>query len=228
MIDSRNTIGGNIYTERIDGIDIHKYGAHIFHTSDDIVWKFVNKYTTFNNYINMPIANYLGRIYNLPFNMHTFTQIFSENNISNPEIAKQYIESLRIKNDNPQNLEEQALSLVGKKIYEYLIKGYTEKQWGKDCKDLPASIIKRIPLRFTYNNNYFNDKYQGIPIDGYTNLIRKLINGAKIILNHNYNKNDYNLADRIYYSGQIDKYYDYKLGTLEYRRIKIQIRKITN
>jgi UDP-galactopyranose mutase len=171
----------------------------------------------------MPVANYLGKIYNLPFNMHTFTQLFPDSNLSTPKIAKQYIESLQIKNSHPKNLEEQALSLVGEKIYQYLIKGYTEKQWGKNCKELPTSIITRLPLRFTYNNNYFNDTYQGIPINGYTDLIQKLINGAEIILNYNYVQNDQLslLADKVFYSGQIDKYYNYKLGILEYRRIKI-------
>ena len=222
VIEKRNHIGGNIYDEKKDDINVHMYGAHIFHTSDEEVWNFVNKYTSFNNYINSPIAKYNKELYNLPFNMNTFHQMW--NDVITPQDALKKINSQKINyNSSPKNLEEQALSLVGKDIYEKLIKGYTEKQWGKTCDELPPEIIKRLPLRFTYNNNYFNDKYQGIPINGYTDLVNKLFKGCDIILNTDYfdNKEYFdNIADTIIYSGQIDKYFNYCFGELEYRSLK--------
>lgn len=222
VIEKRNHIGGNIYDEKQDDINVHMYGAHIFHTSDEGVWNFVNRYTSFNNYINSPVAKYDKELYNLPFNMNTFHQMWKD--VISPQDALKKINSQKINyNTHPKNLEEQALSLVGKDIYKKLIKGYTEKQWGKTCDELPPEIIKRLPLRFTYNNNYFNDKYQGIPINGYTDLINKLFSECDIIINTDYfnNKEYFNsIADTIIYSGQIDKYFDYCFGELEYRSLK--------
>lgn len=220
VIEKRNHIGGNIYTENIEGINVHKYGAHIFHTNNDEVWDFVNRFVEFNDFINSPIANYKGELYPLPFNMNTFKRMW---NIDKPEEAKQIIENQKKEITlEPSNLEEQAISLVGKDIYEKLIKGYTEKQWGRKCKDLPTSIIKRIPVRFTFDNNYFDAKYQGVPIKGYTSLIEELLNGIKVELNTDYlkQKEEYrNIAKTIIYTGPIDEYYDYCFGPLEYRRV---------
>ena len=222
VIDRRNHIGGNIYCENINNINVHKYGAHIFHTSNKIIWDYVNQFVEFNNYINSPIANYKGELYNLPFNMNTFTKLW---NVITPEDAKNKIEEQKREFNilDPRNLEEQAISLVGKDIYQKLVKGYTEKQWGKDCKELPAFIIKRLPVRFTFNNNYFNDKYQGIPIGGYNKIIEKMLENCDIELNVDYlkDKDYYNsLADKILYTGMIDEYYNYVLGNLEYRSLK--------
>lgn len=224
VIDKRNHIGGNIYTENVDGINVHKYGAHIFHTSNKDVWNYVNEFAEFNNYINSPIAVYNDELYNMPFNMNTFSKLWG---ITKPSEAKKIIEEQRAIYgvDNPTNLEEQALSLVGKDIYEKLIKGYTMKQWGRECSELPAFIIKRLPLRFTYNNNYFNDKYQGIPIGGYTKIIEKMFDKSDVELNSNYfaNKEKYDLlAEKVVYTGMIDEYFDFKLGKLEYRTVRFE------
>ena len=221
VIEKRNFIAGNIYTEKIDLIDVHKFGAHIFHTSDKTVWNFVNSITEFNRFTNSPIAYYKGEVYNLPFNMNTFSKMW---NIFKIEDAKRIIEEQKkeIKTE-PKNLEEQAISLVGRDIYEKLIKGYTEKQWGRPCSELPSFIIKRLPVRYTYDNNYFNDLYQGIPIDGYTNMIKKMFDGCEIILNTDYLKikNKFS-AKTIIYTGCIDEYFEYKLGKLEYRSLKFE------
>ena len=229
VIDKRNHVGGNVYTEEIDGINVHKYGAHIFHTDDKTVWDFVNSFVEFNNYINSPIANYKGEIYNLPFNMNTFSKLWDD--VITPDDALAKIEKERQEYDNKEikNLEDQAISLVGKTIYEKLIKGYTEKQWGKSAKELPPSIIKRIPVRLTYDNNYFNDRYQGIPIGGYTKLIEKLLDGVDVELCSNYleKKKHYDdLATKIIYTGAIDEYYDYCYGQLEYRSLRFDTKVI--
>lgn len=228
VIEKRNHIGGNIYCENIDGINVHKYGAHIFHTSNEKIWNYVNQFAEFNNYVNSPIAKYKGELYNLPFNMNTFSKMW---NISTPQEAKEIIQnqilSLNIK--EPHNLEEQALSLVGKDVYEKLIKGYTEKQWGRECKDLPAFIIKRLPLRYVYDNNYFNDKYQGIPIGGYNQIIDKMLDGIEVRTNVDFftNRNELEkIAEKIIYTGMIDQYFDYKLGVLEYRSIRFETEKL--
>lgn len=224
VIEKRNHIAGNCYTYSKDNIDVHTYGAHIFHTSNEEVWHFVNKFGEFNNFVNSPIANYKDEIYNLPFNMNTFAQMF---HVRTPEEAKHKIQE-EIKKENiakPKNLEEQAISMVGRTIYEKLIKGYTEKQWGRKCIELSPEIIKRIPLRFTYDNNYFNDKHQGIPVDGYTKLIEKMYNGCDILLNTDFLKDKSkfeNMTYRIYYSGCIDEYYDYCYGPLEYRSVRFE------
>lgn len=224
VIDRRNHIGGNIYCEKINDINVHKYGAHIFHTSDKEVWDYVNNFVEFNNYVNSPIADYKGEIYNLPFNMNTFSKLWG---ISKPSEAMEIIEKQKkeLGDKEPENLEEQAISLVGRDIYEKLIKEYTEKQWGRDCKELPSFIIKRLPVRFTYNNNYFNDRYQGIPIGGYNVIIEKMLEGSDILLNVDYlkNKDKYkDKADKILYTGMIDEYFDYKLGALEYRTLRFE------
>lgn len=224
VVEKRNHIAGNCYTERKDNIDVHKYGAHIFHTSNEEIWEFANKFATFNTFVNSPIANYKNEIYNLPFNMNTFAQMF---HVVSPEEVKLKIQE-EIEKENivkPKNLEEQAISMVGRTIYEKLIKGYTEKQWGRKCTALPPEIIKRIPLRFTYDNNYFNDKYQGIPVDGYTALVEKMYNGCDILLNTDFLKNKSkfeNMTYRTYYSGCIDEYYDYCYGPLEYRSVRFE------
>ena len=224
VIDKRSNIGGNIYTEEIEGINVHKYGAHIFHTSNKEVWDFINQFAEFNRYTNSPVANYKGEIYNLPFNMNTFNKLWG---VVTPEEAKAKIEEER-KNDyteNPKNLEEQAINLVGKTIYEKLVKGYTEKQWGKKANELPAFIIKRLPVRFTYDNNYFNDIYQGIPIGGYTRIIEKMLDGIEVKLNCDFFENRDELekiANKIIFTGPIDKYYDYRFGELEYRSLKFE------
>ena len=222
VIDKRNHIGGNIYTENVNNINVHKYGAHIFHTSNKDIWDYINQFAEFNNYINSPIANYKGEIYNLPFNMNTFNKIWKD--VITPKDAIEHIEEEKFKGV-PTNLEEQAISLVGKTIYEKLIKEYTEKQWGKDCKELPTFIIKRLPVRFTYNNNYFNDKYQGIPIGGYTNIIKKMLNNIDVKLETDFleNKKEYlSKCTKIIYTGKIDEYYDYCFGELEYRSLKFE------
>lgn len=224
VIDKREHIGGNIYCENIENINVHKYGAHIFHTSNKRVWDYVNNFTEFNNYINSPVAVYKDELYNLPFNMNTFSKMWG---ISKPSEAKRIIhEQIKELNiDNPQNLEEQALSLVGTDVYKKLIKGYTEKQWGRDCTELPAFIIKRLPLRFTYDNNYFNDRYQGIPIGGYTNIIEKMLKNIDVKLNTDYFefiKNNSDIADKTVYTGMIDEFYDYKYGVLQYRSLEFE------
>ena len=224
VIDKRNHIGGNIYCEDVEGINVHKYGAHIFHTSNKKVWDYVNQFAEFNNYINSPVARYKNELYNLPFNMNTFSKMW---NIATPQEAKDIIASqiADLNITEPKNLEEQALSLVGKDVYEKLIKGYTEKQWGRDCKDLPSFIIKRLPLRFIYDNNYFNDRYQGIPIGGYTKIVEKMLDGIEVRLNTNYldNREEFDaMADKIVYTGMIDQFYDYKLGVLEYRSVRFE------
>ena len=201
-----------------------KYGAHIFHTSDKKIWEYVNQFAEFNNYINSPVARYKNELYNLPFNMNTFSKMW---NIATPQEAKDIIASqiADLNITEPKNLEEQALSLVGKDVYEKLIKGYTEKQWGRDCKDLPSFIIKRLPLRFIYDNNYFNDRYQGIPIGGYTKIVEKMLDGIEVRLNTNYldNREEFDaMADKIVYTGMIDQFYDYKLGVLEYRSVRFE------
>ena len=224
VIDKRDHIAGNIYCENVSGINVHNYGAHIFHTSDKKIWEYVNQFAEFNNYINSPVARYKNELYNLPFNMNTFSKMW---NIATPQEAKDIIASqiADLNITEPKNLEEQALSLVGKDVYEKLIKGYTEKQWGRDCKDLPSFIIKRLPLRFIYDNNYFNDRYQGIPIGGYTKIVEKMLDGIEVRLNTNYldNREEFDaMADKIVYTGMIDQFYDYKLGVLEYRSVRFE------
>ena len=224
VIDKRNHIAGNIYCENVEGINVHKYGAHIFHTNDDEVWEYTNRFAKFNNFINSPIANYKGEFYNLPFNMNTFHQLWG---VNTAEEAKAKIES-QIKELNigePKNLEEQALKLVGKDVFEKLIKGYTEKQWGRQCKDLPAFIIKRIPLRFEYDNNYFIAKYQGIPIGGYTKMVDKMLEGidAKIDTDYfDFIKNTKDTFKKIVFTGKIDEFFGYKYGKLEYRTVRFE------
>ena len=224
VIDKRDHIAGNIYTENVEGINVHRYGAHIFHTNNKEVWDYVNQFAVFNRYTNSPVANYKGELYNLPFNMNTFSKMW---NIRTPQEAKnhiaQQIAALNI--TEPKNLEEQALSLVGTDVYEKLIKGYTEKQWGRNCTDLPSFIIKRLPLRFTYDNNYFNDRYQGIPIGGYTPIVEKMLAGADILTNTDYFefiKEHPDVADKTVFTGQIDAFFDYKLGVLEYRSVRFE------
>ena len=221
LIDKRNHIGGNVYTEQVRDINVHKYGAHIFHTSNREVWDFVNQFAEFNRYTNSPVANYHGKLYNLPFNMNTFYQMWG---VTTPEAAKAKIEEQRAEHhiDSPQNLEEQAISLIGSDIYHTLIKGYTEKQWGRKCTDLPAFIIKRLPVRFTFDNNYFNDTYQGIPKGGYTRMIERMIAGCDLRLGVDYleHKDEYDaLAERIIYTGEIDRYFNYQYGHLQYRTV---------
>ncbi len=223
MLERRSHIGGNIYSEKRDGINIHKYGAHIFHTSNERVWSYINKFTTFNNYINSPIANYKGEYYNLPFNMNTFYAMWKA---KTPKEVKKIIDEQKkeIKGE-PTNLEEQAISLVGRDIFEKLIKGYTEKQWGKSCKELPSSIIKRIPVRYTFDNNYFNHRYQGIPEGGYLPIIEKLTQGADVLLNTDFNsdREKYrSMADKVLYTGPLDSLYDFSEGNLEYRSVKFE------
>ena len=223
VIDKRDHIAGNIYTREQSGIQVHQYGAHIFHTSNKKIWDYVNQFAEFNNYINSPVAVYHDELYNLPFNMNTFSKMWG---IRTPEEAKakikEQVESLGI--TEPKNLEEQALSLVGRDVYEKLVKGYTEKQWGRDCKDLPSFIIKRLPVRFIYDNNYFNDRYQGIPIGGYTQIVEKL-QGCEIQLNIDYlahREELTSIADRILFTGMIDAYYDYCFGPLAYRSVRFE------
>lgn len=224
VIDKRNHIGGNVYCEDVDGIHVHKYGAHIFHTSNKQVWDFVNGFVPFNRYTNSPVANYHGKLYNLPFNMNTFYQMWG---VTKPEQAKQKIEEQKEKSRivNPQNLEDQAISLVGEDIYKTLVKEYTEKQWGRDCKDLPAFIIKRLPVRFTFDNNYFNDTYQGIPIGGYNKLVEGMLAGVATELGVDFfDKKEkwLALADKVVFTGKIDEFYGYKFGKLEYRTVRFE------
>lgn len=228
VVDKRNHLGGNIYCDEIDGIKVHKYGAHIFHTSNKNVWNFVTYLTDFNRYTNSPLASYKDKLYNLPFNMNTFYQMWG---VLTPTEAQKIIDEQKeeaiaaLNGREPKNMEEQALSLVGKTIYETLIKGYSEKQWGRKCSELPASIIKRIPIRMVFDNNYFNDLYQGIPTEGYNTLIKKLLNGIETRLNCNYllNKAELDLlADKIIYSGPIDEFFDYEYGKLEYRTVRFE------
>lgn len=214
VIESRNHIGGNCYTSNRDGINVHDYGPHIFHTSNETVWKWINQYVKFNDFTLRPVANYKGEIYSLPFNMWTFSKIF---NITLPEEAKQKIQEESSDIDIPKNFEEQAIKLVGKTVYEKLIKGYSEKQWRKDAKDLPKEIIQRLPVRFTYDNNYFNDKYQGIPIGGYTQIFEKLLNGIEVRLNTDYFKDTLPEHKKVIYTGPIDRFFDYEFGELEYK-----------
>ena len=225
VLEKRNHIAGNTYTQKVDGINIHKYGAHIFHTGNKKVWDYVNRFSEFNNYRHTVVANYKGEMYSLPFNMYTFNKMWG---VTKPSEAIEKIKSQKTSNE-PSNLEEQAISLVGKDVYDILIKGYTEKQWGRKCKDLPPSIIKRIPTRFTWDNNYFSDKYQGIPIDGYTKLFEKMLDGIEVKLNSDYfdSVEYYNgLADKIIYTGPIDRLFNYKFGKLEYRTLKFETEKV--
>lgn len=224
VIDKRDHIAGNVYTREMEGIQVHQYGAHIFHTNNRTVWEYINQFGEFNRYTNSPVANYHGEIYNLPFNMNTFNRMWG---VVTPEEARQKIEEQRREAGitEPHNLEEQAISLVGIDIYEKLVKGYTEKQWGRPCTELPAFIIKRLPVRLIYDNNYFNALYQGIPIDGYTNLIKKMLTGIEVRLNSDYlkDRSDWNqLAEKIIYTGPIDAYFDYKLGALQYRSVRFE------
>ena len=221
VIDRRNHTGGNIHCENIEGITVHKYGAHVFHTSDKEVWDYVNNLTAFNNYVNSPIAVYKDELYNLPFNMNTFSKLWG---IRTPAQAKEKINS-QINDLNigePRNLEEQALKLAGTDIYEKLIKGYTEKQWGRKCSELPSFIIRRLPLRFTYDNNYFNDPYQGVPIDGYDAIIIRLLEGCDVLLNTDYRDTDPDIAKKIVYTGMIDEFFGYIYGKLEYRTLRFE------
>lgn len=223
VIDRRNHIGGNVYTQNTEGINVHVYGAHIFHTSNKHVWDYVNLFAEFNNYVNSPIARFRSETYNLPFNMNTFAQLWKD--VFTPEQAKARIaeQTDKYAGITPTNLEEQALSLVGDEIYTKLIKGYTEKQWGRDCKDLPSFIIKRLPLRFTYDNNYFNARYQGIPIGGYTQMVQNMLKGIDVKLGVDYkdiaSNTDYQF-DKVLYTGAIDEFFDYKLGKLQYRTVR--------
>lgn len=223
VVDKRSNVGGNIYTEKVEGINLHKYGAHIFHTNLKEVWDYLNQFCTFNRFTNSPVANYKGELFSLPFNMYTFNKMWG---VVTPEEAAAKIEEQRKEiTGEPKNLEEQAISLVGRDIYEKLVKGYTEKQWGRDCKELPSFIIKRLPVRLTFDNNYFNALYQGIPVGGYTKMIENILNEIEVRLNCDYleNREDLNkLAKKVVYTGPIDAFFDYKLGTLEYRSVKFE------
>ncbi len=224
VIEKRPHVGGNIYTENVEGIQVHKYGAHIFHTSNKDVWNYINQFAEFNRYTNSPVARYKDELYNMPFNMNTFHALWG---VITPDEAKAKIEEEKKEAGitEPKNLEEQAISLVGKTIYEKLVKGYTEKQWGRKATELPSFIIKRLPVRFIYDNNYFNDSYQGIPIGGYTQIIEKMLDGIEVRLNYDYfdHKDELkDIADKIIFTGQIDKFYDYKFGELEYRSLRFE------
>ncbi len=231
VVEKRDHIAGNIYTEKVMGINVHRYGAHIFHTSDEEVWNYVNQYARFNHYVNSPVAVYRDELYNLPFNMNTFSRMW---NIKTPKEAKEIIakQTGEFAGITPQNLEEQALQLAGRDVYEKLVKGYTEKQWGRDCKDLPAFIIRRLPLRFTYDNNYFNDRFQGIPEGGYTQIVEKLMEDIPVLTgvslqeyqtaNAARTADEQDSWDRLLYTGMIDEYYHYRLGTLEYRSLRFE------
>lgn len=223
VIDKRDNIGGNIYTEKVEGINVHKYGAHIFHTNNQKVWEYITQFAIFNRFTNSPVANYKGELYSLPFNMYTFNKMWG---VATPEEAKEKIEEQKqeVKGE-PKNLEEQAISLVGRDIYEKLIKGYTEKQWGRDCKDLPAFIIKRLPVRLTFDNNYFNALYQGVPVGGYTKLIENILDGIEVRLGEDYLEDKAKwdgMAKKVVYTGPIDAYFDYCLGYLEYRSVRFE------
>ena len=224
VIDKRNHIGGNIYTEKIEGINVHKYGAHIFHTNNKTVWDYISRFAEFNNFVNSPVANYKGELYSLPFNMYTFNKMWG---VNTPDEASKEIERQRKEfgTDEPKNLEEQAINLVGKDIFEKLVKGYTEKQWGRSCTELPSFIIKRLPIRLTFDNNYFNALYQGIPVGGYTRLVENLLDGIEVKLNSDFlSDRDYweSVADKIVYTGAIDEYFDYIYGNLEYRSVRFE------
>lgn len=224
VIDKRPHIGGNVYTDSVNGINVHKYGAHIFHTNNKKVWNYITQFAEFNRFTNSPVANYKGELYSLPFNMYTFNKMWG---VVTPEEAAAKIEEQRKEAGitEPKNLEEQAISLVGRDIYEKLIKGYTEKQWGRDCKDLPSFIIKRLPVRLTFDNNYFNALYQGIPVGGYTKMVANLLEGIEVRLSTDYleNKDELDaMAEKVVYTGPIDAYFDYKLGTLEYRSVRFE------
>lgn len=224
IIEKRPHIAGNIYTENVEGINVHRYGAHIFHTSDKEVWEYANKFCEFNNYINTPVANYNGKLFNMPFNMHTFNQMWG---VVTPSEALKKIEEQKAQAGitEPKNLEEQAISLVGTDIYNTLVKGYTEKQWGRPCTELPSFIIKRLPVRLRYDNNYFNDRYQGIPIGGYTKMVENMLDGIEVRLDTDYfeNKQEFDsLAKKVLYTGCIDRYFDYTLGALEYRSLRFE------
>ncbi len=223
VIDKRPNIGGNVYTEQIEGIHVHKYGAHIFHTNNKKVWQYITQFAEFNRFTNSPVANYKGELYSMPFNMYTFNQMWG---VVTPEQAEKKIQEQRREiTGEPGNLEEQAISLVGRDIYEKLVKGYTEKQWGRDCKDLPAFIIKRLPVRLTFDNNYFNALYQGIPIGGYTKMVSKLLEGVEVRLNEDYlaQKEQWDaVARKVIYTGPIDAYFHFQLGTLEYRSVRFE------
>ena len=223
VIDKRDHIAGNIYTKEVEGINVHEYGAHIFHTNNKLVWNYINRFAEFNRYTNSPVANYNGEIYSLPFNMYTFNKMW---NVITPDEAREKIAS-QVEEagiTDPKNLEEQAISLVGTDIYEKLIKGYTEKQWGRDCKDLPLFIIKRLPVRYTYDNNYFNAIYQGIPIGGYTKMVENMLEGIKVVTNTDYfeAKDELGEFGKVVFTGPIDAYFDYKLGALEYRSVRFE------
>jgi UDP-galactopyranose mutase len=224
VIDKRPNIAGNVYTEEVEGINVHVYGAHIFHTNNKKVWDYVTRFAEFNRFTNSPVANYKGELYSLPFNMYTFNKMWG---VVTPEQAAAKIEEQRAAAGitEPKNLEEQAISLVGTDIYEKLVKGYTEKQWGRDCKDLPSFIIKRLPVRLTFDNNYFNALYQGIPMGGYTKMVANMLDGIEVRLNVDYLQNKAELdalADKVVYTGPIDAYFDYRLGTLEYRSVRFE------
>ena len=227
VIERRNHVGGNIYCEEKEGINIHKYGAHIFHTDYKDVWEYVNQFVEFNNYVNSPVANYKGELYNLPFNMNTFSKMWG---VATPaEAAAKIAEQRKAITGEPQNLEEQAISLIGTDIYTKLIKGYTEKQWGRSCTELSAFIIQRLPVRYTFDNNYFNDRYQGIPIGGYNKLIHALLDGIEVRLGIDYNlqRKEYeNMAETIVYTGPIDAYFNYSLGQLEYRGLRFETERL--
>ena len=225
VIEKRSHIAGNIYTECREGINVHEYGAHIFHTDSKEIWDFVSQFATFNRYTNCPVANYKGQLYNLPFNMNTFNKIWPD--VITPEQAQKRIaeQAAEMKGRTPENLEEQAISLVGRDIYERLIKGYTQKQWGRKCTELPASIIKRLPVRLTFDNNYFNDAYQGIPIGGYTQIIEKMLSGSEVLLNTDFfdeKEKWLSMAEKIIYTGTIDRFFDYSEGELEYRSLRFE------
>lgn len=224
VLDKRDHVAGNIYCENIEGIHVHKYGAHIFHTSDKKIWEYINQFAEFNNFINSPMAVYKNELYNMPFNMNTFSKMWG---IKTPQEAKDIIakQIAELGITEPANLEEQALSLVGRDVYEKLVKGYTEKQWGRECKELPAFIIKRLPLRFVYDNNYFNDRYQGIPIGGYTKIVEKLLEGSDVLLNtdyFDYREEHPDIAEKTVYTGMLDRYFNYRHGILEYRSVRFE------
>ena len=226
VIDKRDNVAGNVYTRNVEGINVHVYGAHIFHTSDERVWEYVNRFAQFNGYINRVVADYKGERYSLPFNMHTFSKLWG---ITEPQQAREIIDSQRqsVGVNTPCNLEEQAISMVGEDVYNKLIKGYTEKQWGRPCTELPPSIIKRLPLRFTYDDNYFNDKYQGIPVGGYTAMVEKMLAGAKVITGIDYKKFISETSDRfrkVIYTGMLDEFFGYRLGRLQYRSLRFDVK----
>ena len=223
VVDKRPNIAGNVYTEDVEGIKVHVYGAHIFHTNNREVWDYVNRFAAFNRFTNSPVANYKGELYSLPFNMYTFNRMWGV--VTPEEAAAKIAEQRKEISGEPKNLEEQAISLVGRDIFEKLVKGYTEKQWGRDCKDLPAFIIRRLPVRLTFDNNYFNALYQGIPTEGYTKLVERLLNGIEVRLNCDYLENREALdrqAERVVYTGPIDAFYGFRLGTLEYRSVRFE------